>query len=288
MNHSDIPTELQSLLMDAFDGTLDPESATQLQQRLRTDPHAMSLYVDFCEMHAALAWEHGQVVADITPPVAEYEETRNRLGPIQWSIAIAATLLAMASVAWSLKVSSAFPTGPVVASIEQSVHASIFAGEREWTQDEIRAGVYVLNQGLVQIRYATGVTLYLEAPATFEAVDEKRMVLHEGRLSANVPPEGVGFTVETTEAEVVDFGTEFSVEALGGQSEVHVFDGHVRVQPKDSVDQSSEAVDLWTDEAVRIADTTRQASGIDLAKHRFIRSIKEPKVLWWHAIHARS
>ena len=284
MNHSDIPTELQSLLMEAFDGTLDPESAAQLQQRLRTDPHAMSLYVDFCEMHAALAWEHGQVVADITPPVAEYEKTRNRPGPIQWSLAIAATLLAMASVAWSLKDSSAIPTGPVVASIEQSVHASIVAGEREWTQDEIRAGVYVLNQGLVQIKYATGVTLYLEAPATFEAVDEKRMVLHEGRLSANVPPEGVGFTVETTEAEVVDFGTEFSVEALGGQSEVHVFDGHVRVQPKDSVDQPSEAVDLWTDEAVRIADTTRQASGIDLARHRFIRSIKEPKAAYVDAV----
>ena len=56
MNHSDIPPELQSLLMEAFDGTLDPESAAELQQRLRTDPHAMSLYVDFCEMHAALAW----------------------------------------------------------------------------------------------------------------------------------------------------------------------------------------------------------------------------------------
>ena len=284
MNQSEVPPELQPLLLELFEGTLDAEAGDQLQQRLRIDPHAMALYIDFCEMHAALAWEHGQVIADITPPVVDYKTTGNRPARLRWMTAIAGTLLAIAVVTWSLRDSNAIPTGPVVASIEQNVHATMFAGQREWTQDEIRAGQYVLNQGLVQIKYASGVTIYLEAPAKFEAVDRKRVVLHEGRLSATVPPEGVGFTVETREAEVVDFGTEFSVEAVLGQSEVHVFDGHVRVQPKQSVDQSSEAVDLWTDEAVRIADTTRQASGIDLAKHRFIRSIKEPKAAYVDAV----
>ncbi|MCH1441344.1 MAG: FecR domain-containing protein [Rubripirellula sp.] len=284
MNQPEVPPGLQPLLMEVIDGTLDPEAASQLQELLRTDPHAMSLYIDFCEMHAALAWENGQVIADITPAVVDHKRTWIRSAPLLRMVAIAATLLVIASSGWLLRHSNTMPTGPVVASIEQSVHATIFAGKGEWTQDEIRAGLYVLKQGLVQIKYATGVTVYLEAPAKFEAVDGKRMVLHEGRLSANVPPEGVGFTVETEEAEVVDFGTEFSVEALGGQSEVHVFDGHVRVQPKDSVDQPSEAVDLWTDEAVRIADTTRQASGIDLARYRFIRSIKEPKAAYVDAV----
>ena len=57
-----------------------------------------------------------------------------------------------------------------------------------------------------------GVMVYVEAPARFDAVSDKRVMLHSGRLSASVPPEGVGFTVETPEAEVVDFGTEFSVD----------------------------------------------------------------------------
>ena len=244
MIHSEGLSDLQPLLMEMFDGTLDPNAADKLQQRLRTDPDAMSFYIDFCEMHAALAWEHGQIVADITPTAAEQKKTKSARVPLLWLGAIAATLLVIASVTLSQRDSNAIPNGPALASIEQSVHATIFTGQREWTQDDIRAGMYVLNQGLVQIKYTTGVTVFLEAPAEFEAVDEKRMVLHEGRLSANVPSDGVSFTVETAEAEVINFGTEFSVEALGGQCEVHVFEGHVRVQPKHPVDQPSEAVDL--------------------------------------------
>ena len=53
MNQPEVPPGLQPLLMEVIDGTLDPEAASQLQELLRTDPHAMSLYIDFCEMHAA-------------------------------------------------------------------------------------------------------------------------------------------------------------------------------------------------------------------------------------------
>lgn len=285
MNQSDGLPELQSLLMEVFDGTLEPEAAAKLQQLLRRDPKAMACYIDFCEMHAALAWEHGQIIADAAPTlVTASSKVWARPSVLAWIVAIAASILAMVSVAWSLRDTNVSPNGPVIACIEQSVHATLLAGQTEWTQNEICAGRYMLNQGLLQLKYPNGVRVYLEAPTTFEAIDAKCMVLHEGRLSANVPPEGVGFTVETTEAEIVDFGTEFSVEALGGESEVHVFEGHVRVQPKHPVDQPSESIELRTEEAVRIANTTRQASGIDLAKHRFIRSINEPKVAYVDAV----
>ena len=67
MKASDTDTELQQLLTEMFDGTIDSESTTQLQQRLRNDPGARELYLDFCEMHASLSWEHGQVIAEIAP-----------------------------------------------------------------------------------------------------------------------------------------------------------------------------------------------------------------------------
>ena len=67
MKASDADVELQQLLTEMFDGTIDSESTTRLQQRLRNDPDARELYVDFCEMHAALSWEHGQVIAEIAP-----------------------------------------------------------------------------------------------------------------------------------------------------------------------------------------------------------------------------
>jgi hypothetical protein len=101
-------------------------------------------------------------------------------------------------------------------------------------------------------------------------------VLHNGRLSASVPPEGVGFTVETPAAEVVDFGTEFSVDVAGGASEVHVFAGLVRVQPRSpSGTKTGNAVDLRTSQAVMIDNAAEQPVEIELATERFIRTFDE-------------
>ena len=285
MKTSDADRELQNLMAEMLDGTLDSDSAAQLQQRLRTDQNARTLYFEFCEMHAALAWEHGQVIADIAPSEAPPQRNRYRSSTIA-CFAIAASILPVTAMFWLFKDINAIPSGPAIAVIEQRIDAMVLAGDRAWTRDEICAGRYELSQGLLQIKYATGVTAFVEAPAQFEAVSEERLVLLAGRISASVPPEGIGFTVETPEAEVVDFGTEFSVEVGSGESEVHVFDGHVRVQPKASPDQQAETVDLRTDQAVRIADTTHQASGIDLATDRFIRSLAEPKVEYVEAVRA--
>lgn len=163
MNQSDFSPELKTLLMEVFNGTLDSEADRQLQERLRADLHAMSLYIHFCEMHAALSWEHGQVMADITPAVVEHKTQRTRPALLLWMIAITAKLFVIASIGWLLRDSNTIPNGPVVASIEQIVHATIFAGECVWTLIDIRTGRYVLNQGLVQIKYASGVSLYQES-----------------------------------------------------------------------------------------------------------------------------
>ena len=98
----------------------------------------------------------------------------------------------------------------------------------------IQTGSYDLEEGLVQITFESGVDLVIEAPASFEIHSSEFMVLNEGRLAVTVPPEGVGFTVETPDAEVVDFGTEFAIEVVDERSsEVHVFKGEVEVRPKE-------------------------------------------------------
>ncbi|OUT60431.1 MAG: hypothetical protein CBB71_07785 [Rhodopirellula sp. TMED11] len=285
MSARDSDSELQRLLTELFDGALDNDSATRLQQRLSTDADARGLYLDYCEMHAALAWEHGQVIVDIEPVAVPPERWRLRATMI-WLAAMAASLLLIGAASWWLDDTHAVPSGPAIASIEQRIDAKIVAGGQEWNRDALCKGSYDLRQGLLQVKYNTGVTVCIEAPAQFEAISADRLVLHSGRVSANVPPEGIGFTVETPEAEVVDFGTDFSVEAGTGESEVHVFDGHVQVQPKALPDQPTETVDLRTDQAVRIADATHQAFGIDLAKDRFIRSFVEPKVQYVEAVRA--
>ncbi|MEM7014529.1 MAG: LamG-like jellyroll fold domain-containing protein [Verrucomicrobiota bacterium] len=138
----------------------------------------------------------------------------------------------------------------------------------------LRAGYYTLSAGLVSIRYETGVELLIEAPAKFQLDSKQRVTLESGQIAANVPPEGVEFTIETPSAEVIDYGTEFAVGVgRDGASEVHVFQGEVEVQPRM---EQSEPVRLFTHAATRVEMESSVPMGIELDETRFLRSLDEP------------
>ena len=165
---------------------------------------------------------------------------------------------------------------PVAATIVSNVSGLLVRGDRPWDVTYLSVGEYELQKGLLHLRFDGGVMVYVEAPTRFDAVSDSRVVLHSGRLSARVPPEGIGFTVETPEAEVVDFGTEFSVDVEGGTSEVHVFGGLVRVNPGASSQRDeSRSVDVQASHAVRITDGTPDPEDISIATDRFIRDFEE-------------
>lgn len=165
-----------------------------------------------------------------------------------------------------------------VAGLVTRVDAVLKKETALWNRDTLPVGTFQLESGLVHLRFDGGVTVFVEAPATFAIVSGKRVVVHSGRLSASVPPEGIGFTVETPAADVIDFGTEFSVDVSQGASEVHVFEGLVRVQPRSrSGIGTADAVDLRTSQAVMIDTATEKPVEIELAKDRFIRTFDESR-----------
>lgn len=170
------------------------------------------------------------------------------------------------------------------ASVVSSVNGVLTKDGSQWDDTQIPEGDYELQKGLLNLQFGGGVMVYVEAPARFDAVSDKRVVLHSGRLSARVPPEGIGFTVETPGAEVVDFGTEFSVDVEGGASEVHVFDGRVRVHPGASNQRdTSRSVDLQASQAVRITDGAAEPEDISIATDRFIRNFDESRLIYFRA-----
>lgn len=171
------------------------------------------------------------------------------------------------------------------ATIVRNVSGLLISSNQQWEETYLSVGEYELQKGLLHLQFDGGVMVYVEAPARFDAVSNSRIVLYSGRLSANVPPEGIGFTVETPEAEVVDFGTEFSVDVDGGTSEVHVFDGLVRVNPGASSQRDvSRSIDVQASQAVRITDGVTKPESISIATDRFIRNFEEPRLNYARAI----
>jgi hypothetical protein len=189
-------------------------------------------------------------------------------------VAIAACLIV--AFMWPAAEDATDTAGTHVAKVLSNVNGLLKKSDERWEDTKLPKGEYELQEGLLHLQFGGGVMVYLEAPVRFDAVSDSRVVLQSGRLSATVPPAGIGFTVETPEAEVVDFGTEFSVDVEGGASEVHVFDGLVRVHPGAANQRdASRSVDVQASQAVRITEGTPDPQDISIATDRFIRDFDE-------------
>ncbi len=286
--------DLRPLFVAYALGAISPEQLQALEAALRADSDLRRDFIEYMNIDSAL----GDMAALSEAELAELETTKPDNGSrvtgtgvsdaiartndrptqtfrvVAFGGALAATLL-IAAFLWFASASE--NEHVPVATLVTDVDAVLLCDGQPCKGTELRAGKYRLEQGLLQLQFDGGVMVYVEAPARFDAVSDKRVTLHSGRLSANVPPEGVGFTVETPAAEVIDFGTEFSVEVESGASEVHVFAGMVRVLPRSpSGTKTGSAVDLRTSQAVMIDHVSdKKPVAIDLATDRFIRTFDE-------------
>ena len=276
--------ELESLLMELTESELSSDQRHQLMEFVRQHPSARRLYLEYCQIHTMLAWEHGVLGDLLVSHASETAEPSPNSINLWKRLAVVAALVVVGVFLWSPWGEPAkMKPGESVATLSRSVAANLelFGASSGFDQGSIvRTGSYQLDEGLVEITFESGVEVIIEAPASFEIHSPEFMTLSEGRLAANVTPDGIGFTVETPDAEVVDYGTEFAIEVVRGRSsEVHVFQGEVEVQPKQH-EMSIDPVRLVTNQATRIEHATFTPLGISVDDQRFLRSLDEPDLTY--------
>ena len=262
--------------IDAWlDGEIDAGALATLNQWLVESPENAARFAERSHMHGHLfGWAEGQKLESAVCEFPEAETTpkpRAARRKIWLPVAAAIALfLGLGSLLLGPK------PGEPVATLENSPGAEMKLFRRSVDLDDpvLRTGDYTLSAGLVSILYETGVKLLIEAPAKFQLDSKQSVTLESGQVTANVPPEGIGFTIDTPSAEVIDYGTEFAVEVgQDGASEVHVFQGEVEVLPRV---EDSEPVRLFTNAATRVELASNVPMGIDVDESRFLRSLDEP------------
>ena len=279
--------ELADLLSAFIDGELTSFQRARLAEIVRVNPVARSRYLDHCRLHAFLAWEHG-VLGDVPFPVEEADPAAS--GNVvaipfrrRWArpLALAAAVALVLGVCWQAVIpvlrQRAWASEVVVGFVERSAGGLLSVkdiGRRLFQGDTLHVGDYELMGGLVNLRLTNGIEVVVEAPARFRLRSPQLLVLDSGRVSANVPEEGKGFTVWTPSAEVIDHGTEFGVEVTAGLgSEIHVFKGEVEVKSRTL---ENDSLRLFTDQATRVDEVAGSPAGITVAPDRFLRSFDEP------------
>ena len=260
--------QLQALASAYLDDHLSGEEHQALESMLRDHAAARRAFADMLHDHAVLHWEFLELDRDPAEEVAflrelgvEDEVAGTRPRPVLQTWLAVAACVALGLMTLRL----IFPAGdspavPAVNSAEQTVSAEE-ATEAEWVVYLTRAegevicngvplqamhagfkpgDVIVMEKGLLELDFReSDVHAIAVPPLKLTVLSNMRVKLDEGELKLHVPPQGVGFEVETQKRKIIDLGTSFVVSTHFQQSQVFVLDGKVLVEDTPGGEQLS-------------------------------------------------
>ena len=208
------------------------------------------------------------------PPALPLRRRRLPNPSRRWWLGLAAAGLLAVGLTWALwpRVPPAVLTATAAATLDGGSAApppgtSLAAGQ-----------TLHLSGGSVELTFASGAVVVVDAPAQVRVVDRGTLALDAGAVAAHVPPAARGFRVNSPGLSVVDLGTNFGVRTLddGAAAEVHVFTGTVEAGGLDAAGRpTSAAVRVTADHAVRhdVADPAAAPVAVPFSPAGFDRDI---------------
>ncbi|TWU19018.1 LamG-like jellyroll fold domain-containing protein [Allorhodopirellula heiligendammensis] len=247
--------EERLLLIDSLlDGSIDEANLLRIEAELSVDPQVRQEYYRRLQLDILLKRE-AESGSSVT---AEVVETFNRL-PMESKrvpssapgklvkilagslVAIAATMLLVVSVNRAIVPSGGDVRGDSIATSREpsasgfavlgGLEDAIWAGAPIAVGDLLPTGELHLKSGRVHIELFSGVQLVLEGDSIFSIDSPMQVTMASGSARARVPEPAQGFRIKTSSGDVVDLGTEFSVDVDDSGADVHVVDGEVELHP---------------------------------------------------------
>jgi len=241
---SDLKDQEVDLIHRYLDGVITEDELASLEELLRRSQEARATLRSLATIDAnwqKLAAEHlvdaqpmglpKQVVQPndiaIVDPVGNVGAQRTF--PIWIALSVIAASLIVGGFGWLYNFSEP-PTPGIAWVIRVEGGGDDFAAG-----DELFAGQQLKRkEGLIELAFReTGVHVIATSPLNLKLVNDQRLALHEGQVKLVVPPQGVGFVVDTAQRKFVDLGTSFVVTANKNGSEVLVLDGQISVDGLD-------------------------------------------------------
>jgi hypothetical protein len=278
--------ELEKLLSALHDGTATSADASRIETLLRGDPEACEFYLDYSQMCADTDLECSStqlievgrktVPIDISGATAQFYRGKTtkqiltpKWRPLPWFAAAAGLMLIAGSIALfsgkknplatpQVKATEAheFSVDNGVAILMGTVDASFGHGTLQPLKNGVilTHGELILESGIAEIEFYSGTRIILEGPSVLDLTSENSATLGEGRIRANIPKQSHGFTLTTSQLEMVDQTGEFgvSIEQDGHVTEIHCFLGEVDIHEPNPLKKVKPVKTLKPGEALSI------------------------------------
>jgi hypothetical protein len=132
-----------------------------------------------------------------------------------------------------------------------------------------------LDKGLLKIQMTNGAEVVLEAPTEVRLESDDQLFLIQGKLTASVPKQAIGFTVRTPSASIIDYGTEFGVTVdRFATTEAHVLKGNVKIGLGSNPRVLDETIRLSANQAGCVSGQTLYQIPVNLSQ--FVYDIPTP------------
>lgn len=245
-------------------GSLTDAEFIELEGRLRECSQLRKLLVEYRSIETALpsALPSGTIqLAEANPRAKDGVIRRLRIEVVAMA-ALIVMLAAGVFFLWPERSVLTSGDSDRIAVVTQSVGAYREGGISIRAGESIEAGRLTVERGVVRLDFANGATIAVEGPAKVEVVNEMRVVLLRGVVTATIEESSIGFVVDTDTAHIVDLGTAFGVSVGDdGTTDVCVFEGEVEVTRNGST--SSQPSLVREGQAVRASEQSPTVDSTD-------------------------
>ncbi|QDT65505.1 FecR family protein [Calycomorphotria hydatis] len=249
--------QLISLAERVCTDSLDALGFTQLEQLLRQDLRYRQWYAEYLDQHSQLTvisqkeTAAGMVEA-IFMPKAKRRFTGKHVAA--WAAGTTLSLVTCAALAFVIFWT---PPAKVVGRVAILSEDAKFEStvDRPWVPGRLlnQMEQFTLQSGWAALEFESGTQITISAPTTIRLSSSEKTTLLEGNLAATVPPQAIGYRVFTSDAEIVDLGTEFLVERSSESgTQVFVQKGKVRTTLIDQNGDHAWSMELSEGRAARL------------------------------------
>ncbi|BBO35913.1 LamG-like jellyroll fold domain-containing protein [Lacipirellula parvula] len=230
--------DMRSLVFEgAFGDTIDPDHIASLLDEEEATSSRRAIEAEEQAERAAMA--EARRAEQLDRKSLRIEEPRFPHLQVYAAVAAVAAVLLLAFNAFAPTASSTVepvvaeaPVAgqlPVIATVVNAFDARLRRDDSSIAVGaELSSGPLVVERGVAELRFTSGVSIVVEGPTEIEVLTPDRAKLVNGRVVVRVPHEALGFTLHSAAASFIDLGTEFGVEVLeSGRASIHVLDGEV-------------------------------------------------------------
>ncbi len=224
------PPLLTNLIEQWLDYYISESDLITLKAELLANKESLEHYVELAEMHSLLSQTQVQTLSQTSVVPMDRIISRQKRKTFRIVALATAAILMIGLLVMSL---FSFDAGPPLAF--KSAPGTQFIVTHSTELKEKPKGLVLLKgsslnvtQGTIELTFKSGVRSVLQAPASITLSGDDTLYMHEGTAWFEVPSGAEGFTVNTSDLNIVDLGTEFGVISTPkDHDEIHVIKGKV-------------------------------------------------------------